>query len=157
MTLDLHTNPTQLAGLIALAASTLACAWATRRTRRGAWAALALVHAALWLDILFNTRHRVHDAVNALLQAAGAYEQRVWLQAGLLVLLAALAWTAWRYRQRAGRAVAATAVLLALVLVEMISWHESDRLLYTHVGPLLLIAYAWIGCAAVVVWAALRR
>jgi hypothetical protein len=99
----------------------------------------------------------VHDAVNALLEAAGAYEQRVWLQAGLLVLLAALAWTAWRYRQRAGRAVAATAVLLALVLVEMISWHESDRLLYTHVGPLLLIAYAWIGCAAVVVWAALRR
>jgi hypothetical protein len=39
----------------------------------------------------------------------------------------------------------------------MISWHQSDRLLYTHVGPLLLIAYAWIACAVVVVWAALRR
>ena len=48
-------------------------------------------------------------------------------------------------------------LLIALVLVEMISWHEIDRLLYSHVGPLLLIAYAWIGCAAVVVWAALRR
>jgi hypothetical protein len=157
MTLDLHTNPPQRAGRIALAASTLACAWAARRARRGTWVALTLVHAVLWLDILFNTRHRVHDAVNALLEAAGAYEQRVWLQAGLLLLLAALGWTAWRQRQRAGSAVGATAVLLALVLVEMISWHESDRLLYTHVGPLLLIAYAWISCAAVVIWAALRR
>jgi hypothetical protein len=154
---DLPANPTQLAGLIALAASTLACAWAARRTRRGAWISLAIVHAVLWLDILFNTRHLVHDAVNGLLRAAGAYDQRVWLQATLLVLLIALGGWAWRLRQRTGVAAAATALLLALVVVEMISWHQSDRLLYTHVGPLLLIAYAWIACAAVVVWAALRR
>jgi len=47
--------------------------------------------------------------------------------------------------------------LLSLVLVEAISWHESDRLLYMQFGPLLLIAYAWLACAAVVVFAALRR
>lgn len=157
MTIDLPANPTQLAGLIALAASTLACTWAARRTRRGGWIALAIVHAVLWLDILLNTRHLVHDAVNGLLRGAGAYEHRVWLQAALLVLLAALAWWGWRRRQRAGMAAAATALLLLLAVVEMVSWHESDRLLYAHVGPLLLIAYAWIACAAMVVWAALRR
>jgi hypothetical protein len=157
VTIDLPANPTQLAGLIALAASTLACIWAARRTRGGGWLALALVHAVLWLDILLNTRHLVHDAVNGLLRASGVYAQRAWLQAALLALLAALGWWGWRRRQRAGMATAATALLLALVVVEMISWHQSDRLLYTHVGPLLLIAYAWIACAAVVVWAALRR
>jgi len=157
LTIDLPANPTQLAGLIALTASTLACVWAARRTRRVAWMALAGVHAALWLDILLNTRHLVHDAVNGLLRASGAYAQRAWLQAVLLLLLIALGGWAWRRRQRAGVATAATALLLALVMVEMISWHQSDRLLYAHVGPLLLIAYAWIACAAVVVWAALRR
>ena len=125
MNLTLQTNPTQVAGLLAFAASTLACIWAARREHSGGWAALAAVHAALWLDILLNTRHRLHDFVNAGLSAAGLYESRLWLQ--------------------------------ALVLVEAISWHESGRVRCTHLGPLLLIAYAWLVCAAVVVWSALRR
>jgi hypothetical protein len=155
--LPFQTNPTQLAGLLAFAASTAACVWAARRQHSGGWTALAVVHAALWLDILLNTRHRLHDVVNAALLAIGVYESRVWLQAALLLVLAAVAVLAWRARRRAGVAVVATAVLLALLLVEAISWHESDRLLYTHLGPLLLIAYAWLACAGVVVFAALRR
>jgi hypothetical protein len=157
LNLPFQTNPTQLAGLLAFTASTLACAWAARRQHRGGWTALAVVHAALWLDILLNTRHRVHDIVNAALRAMGLYESRVWLQAALLLALAAGVVIAWRARRRAGVAVLATAVLIALMLVEAISWHESDRVLYTHLGPLLLIAYAWLACAGVVVFAALRR
>ena len=155
--LPFETNPTQLAGLLAFAASTGACIWAARRRHSSGWAALAAVHAALWLDILLNTRHRLHDVVNAGLRALGLYESRVWLQAALLLALAAVAVIAWRTRRRAGAAVVATAVLIALVLVEAISWHESDRVLYSTLGPLLLIAYAWLACAAVVVWSALRR
>jgi hypothetical protein len=155
--LPFETNPTQLTGLLAFAASTVACAWAARRKHSSGWAALAAVHAALWLDILLNTRHRLHDAVNAGLSALGLYDSRVWLQAALLLALAVLALLAWRARRRAGAAVVATLVLIALLLVEAISWHESDHVLYTHLGPLLLIAYAWLACAAVVVWAALRR
>jgi hypothetical protein len=151
------TNPTQLAGLLAFAASTAACAWAARYRHSSGWGALAAVHAALWLDILLNTRHRLHDAVNAGLRALGLYESRVWLQAALLLALAALAVLAWRSGRRASAAVEATLVLIALLLVEAISWHESDRVLYTHLGPLLLVAYAWLACAAVVVWSALRR
>jgi hypothetical protein len=157
LNLPFQTNPTQVAGLLAFAASTLACVWAARRQHSGGWTVLAVVHAALWLDILLNTRHRLHDLVNAALSALGLYESRVWLQAALLLALAAIAAIAWRARRRAGVAVVATAVLIALVLVEAISWHESDRLLYTHVGPLLLIAHAWLACAAAVVWSALRR
>ena len=157
MNLPFQTNPTQIAGLLAFAASTAACAWAARRKHSGGWAALAAVHAALWLDILLNTRHRLHDVVNAGLRALGLYESRVWLQAALLLGLAAVAVLAWRARRRAGVAMAATMVLIALVLVEAISWHESDRLLYTTLGPLLLIAYAWLACAGAVVWSALRR
>jgi hypothetical protein len=157
LNLPFHTNPTQVAGLLAFAASTLACVWAARRKHSGGWAVLAAVHAALWLDILLNTRHRLHDHVNAALRALGLYESRVWLQALLLLALAAVAVTAWRARRRAGAAVLATALLVALVLVEAVSWHESDRLLYSYLGPLLLIAYAWIVCAGVVVFSALRR
>ncbi len=157
LNLPFETNPTQLAGLLAFAASTLACVWAARRRHGGGWAALAAVHAALWLDILLNTRHRLHDVVNAGLRALGLYESRVWLQAALLLGLAVVAVLAWRARRRAGVAVGATMVLIALVLVEAISWHESDRVLYSTLGPLLLIAYAWLACAAVVVWSALRR
>jgi hypothetical protein len=157
LNLPFQTNPTQLAGLLAFAATTLACAWAARRQHSGGWTALAVVHAALWLDILLNTRHRVHDVVNAALRAMGLYESRVWLQAALLLALAAGVVIAWQARRRAGVAVLATAVLIALMLVEAISWHESDRVLYMHLGPLLLIAYAWLACAGVVVFAALRR
>jgi hypothetical protein len=157
LNLPFQTNPTQLAGLLAFAATTLACAWAARRQHSGGWTALAVVHAALWLDILLNTRHRVHDIVNAALRAMGLYESRVWLQAALLLALAAGVVIAWQARRRAGVAVLATAVLIALMLVEAISWHESDRVLYMHLGSLLLIAYAWLACAGVVVFAALRR
>jgi hypothetical protein len=157
LNLPFETNPTQVAGLLAFAATTLACAWAARRGRSGGWAALAAVHAALWLDILLNTRHRLHDMVNTGLRALGLYESRVWLQAALLLALAVLALRVWRSRRRAGAAVMATLILIALLLVEAISWHESDRVLYARLGPLLLVAYAWLACAAVVVWSALRR
>jgi uncharacterized protein (DUF1501 family) len=157
LNLPFQSNPTQLAGLLAFAATTLACAWAAQRKHSGGWAALAAVHAALWLDILLNTRHRVHDVVNAALRAMGLYESRVWLQAALLLALAAGAVIAWRARRRVGLAVLATAVLIVLVLVEAISWHESDRVLYAHLGPLLLIAYAWLACAGAVIFSALRR
>jgi hypothetical protein len=152
-----QTNPTQVAGLLAFAASAAACAWAWHRSRRAAWGVLAAVHALLWLDILLNTRHRLHDAVNAALTTLGVYGLRAPLQVALLLALAALAAWAWRRRRGAGLAGVATLALLALLLVEAISWHESDRLLYTHLGPLLLIAYGWIAGAAVVVWASLRR
>ena len=157
LNLPFETNPTQLAGLLAFAASTSACTCAARRRHSGGWATLAAVHAALWLDILLNTRHRLHDLVNAGLRTLGLYESRVWLQAALLFALAAVAVIAWRARRRAGVAVTATAVLIALLLVEAISWHESDRVLYSYLGPLLLIAYAWIVCTGLVVWSALRR
>ncbi len=155
--LPFETNPTQLAGLLAFAASTGACVWAARRKHSSGWGALAAVHAALWLDILLNTRHRLHDIVNAGLRALGLYESRVWLQAALLLALATLAFFVWRAGRRASAAVEATLVLIALLLIEAISWHESDRVLYTHLGPLLLVAYAWLAGAAVVVWSALRR
>jgi hypothetical protein len=151
------TNPTQLAGLAAFAASTLACAWAFKRKRRGVWAALAAAHALLWLDILLDTRHRLHDAVNAALRALGVYESRGVVQALLLAALALLLVTVWRRRRRAGAAVGATLLLLALVLVEAVSWHQSDRVLYSQAGPLLLVAWGWIVGAGVVVFAALRR
>lgn len=156
MDLPFQTNPTQVAGLLAFAASALACAWAARR-RPGGWAWLAAVHGLLWLDILLGTRHRLHDWINAGLRALGAYGERVWLQVALLAALASLAVVVWRARRRLGAAGTATALVVALLIVEAISWHETDRLLYLRIGPLLLIAYAWIAGAAVVVASALRR
>ncbi len=161
MTLPFDTNPTQVAGLLAFASSALACAWAAWRDSRRAWAVLAAVHAVLWFDILLNTRHRLHDWVNTGLRAVGAYDNRAVLQVLLLVaalgVLVVAAVFIWRSRRRANSAVLATIGLIALMLTEAISWHLIDRVLYTHLGPLLLVGYAWLLGAAVVVWSALRQ
>ncbi len=157
-TLPFETNPTQVAGLLAFAASTLTCAWAARRRSdaRWHWLWLAALHALLWIDTLLNMRHHLHDLANQALLAAGWYGSRVWLQAALLAVLLAFAMLAWRARPRAGLAWSATFMLMALLLLELISWHQSDRVLYARIGPLLLIAYGWIAAAAVVVSSALR-
>jgi hypothetical protein len=152
----LQTNPTQAVGLIVFAASALACFCAWKVRRRETWAVLAGVHALLWTEVLLGLRHELHDLVNAWLRSLDAYQARAPAQALLVAMaVAVLAWLACRSR-RNGVAVVATALLGVLFLIETISLHQLDRVLYAQPGPLKLIAYAWIALAAAVVGAALR-
>lgn len=162
---DLDTNPTQLTGLLAFALATAACVIAARRGVHAArWWRMAALQALCFLEVLFGFRHRAHDVVDALLQARGWYAARGPLQVGLLVValgLAALTFVALIRLRRVDTSVwiaaAATAAALWLFAIEMVSLHQVDAVMYIQLGPLLLIGACWAVCAAVVVWASLRR
>ena len=159
---DLDTNPTQLTGLLAFALATVACIAAARNGRAAThWRRIAIFQAACFVEVLFGLRHRAHDVVDTLLQAKGWYAERGPVQAALLVAVLALAaatfWVLARLRRLdAGVwvASAATAAALWLFVIESVSLHGVDAVMYLHLGPVLLIAACWAATAAAVIWAA---
>jgi hypothetical protein len=133
---------------------------------RSGWITLALLHALLFADVLLGLRHHLHDAAAGLL--GSRYASRQLVQWALLALAALLAFWVARRLLRAGSVVTsgrltpfglaalASALVAALFVVEAISWHETDRLLYLRVGPWLLIALGWAAGAAGAIVGALR-
>ena len=154
-----------VAGLSAFAAAAAACLRVSLRRGRSAalWETLAALHAAWALEIVLNLRYRFRAAILPLLQDRGLYGSRTaWQGAAIVVALligAALAAWAWRRHRGDGAAlgaIAGTALALMLLVVETISLHRVDAVMYAEVGPLVLLAWAWIGAAAIVIASALR-
>ena len=153
-----------VAGLSAFAAAAAACHRVALR-RRGAaalWGTLAALHAWWALEILLNLRYRFRAALIPLLQDHGWYASRTTWQAAAIVaaLLVGTALAAWLWRRHrddgaAVGAIAGTALALMLLVVETISLHRIDAVMYAQVGPLVLLAWAWIGAAAIVIASAL--
>ena len=153
-----------VAGLSAFAAAAAACLRVALR-RRGAaalWGTLAALHAWWALEILLNLRYRFRAALIPLLQDHGWYASRTTWQAAAIVaaLLVGTALAAWLWRRHrddgaAVGAIAGTALALMLLVVETISLHRIDAVMYAQVGPLVLLAWAWIGAAAIVIASAL--
>jgi len=153
-----------VAGLSAFAAAAAACHRVALR-RRGAaalWGTLAALHAWWALEILLNLRYRFRAALIPLLQDHGWYASRTTWQAAAIVaaLLVGTALAAWLWRRHrddgaAVGAIAGTALALMLLVVETISLHRVDAVMYAQVGPLVLLAWAWIGAAAIVIASAL--
>ena len=52
-------------------------------------------------------------------------------------------------------AITGTALALMLLVVETISLHRVDAVMYAQAGPLVLLAWAWVGAAAIVIASAL--
>jgi len=153
-----------VAGLSAFAGAAAACLRVSLRRGRSAalWGTLAALHAAWALEILLNLRYRFRTAILPLLQERGWYGSRtVWqteaIVAALLIGTALAAWVARRHRDdgAALAAIAGTALALMLLVVETISLHRVDALMYAQAGPLVLLAWAWIGAAAIVIASAL--
>jgi hypothetical protein len=170
---ELPLNPTQSLGLLVFGVATLACLAASGSGAAGAttakrtWFTLGMVHCLYVLEIWFSTRHILHDLVNSVLRSAGLYADRVGLQmgmlaaCGLLTYIGVLAW--WQKRphsdtpqRNAWLAMGWTAVTLLIFLIEMVSLHAIDRLLYVQLGPFLLVAALWAFSASCVVWLAWR-
>lgn len=162
---ELHTNPTQLTGLIAFALAALACGVAARCGPCAApWWRIAGLQGLCLLEVLFGFRHRAHDLVDAALQAHGWYGSRGPLQSMLMVAvltLAAIALLALaRLHRRDARlclAAAGTGAALTLFVVEAVSLHGVDAVMYLPMGPVLLIGWCWAACAAAVAGGALRH
>ena len=154
-------NATQLAGLLAFGVAALACARAARARGQRLWWKLAAVSAGLALEAVLGLRHRLREGVDTWLQTQGWYDSRTPAQIGLLVLCALLlAWALWGLAglRRAGvhARVAATAcaVALRLFVIEAISLHGVDALMYANIGPVRLVGWAWVVLAGTMAWAA---
>ena len=170
---DAPLNPTQLAGIMAFGMAGLAAVYASRSTRSAnqpetrQWCWVAIFQILFCIEIWLGTRHAAHDIANDWLRALGIYQDRATLQKWLLatiVLSGAFAGFAWwrspgRIRQKftlVKLAVACTAAVVLLFLIETVSLHAMDRVLYHQTGPVLLIAYAWMASAAAVTGLAWR-
>ena len=170
---DQPVNATQRVGLVAFA---MAC-WAAWRAARFAalhadassttWRWVSTLQCVYGLEVWLGTRHTVHDMVNAVLQATGLYAGRSDIQMVMLfatvligmVMSLAMWQSHWWSRQtntRAKLAMVCTGAVLLLFLIETISLHAIDRVLYRPAGPVLLIAYAWAANAIAVTWLARR-
>lgn len=151
--------------------------WSTWRTARYAalhtdasastWRWISTLQFVFFLEIWFSTRHAAHDLVNALLQATDLYAGRSAIQMVILfatvltgMVVGGVMWRShWWSRQtntRAKLALVCTGAVLLLFLIETISLHAIDRVLYRPVGPVLLIAYAWAANTVAVAWLARR-
>jgi len=152
-----------VAGLSAFAAAAAACLRVSLgRGAAALWGTLAALHAAWALEILLNLRYRARAALIPLLQERGWYASRTTWQ-GVAIVAALLVGTAlagWLWRRHrddgaAAGAITGTALALMLLVVETISLHRVDAVMYEQVGPLVLLAWAWIAAAAIVIASAL--
>ena len=153
-----------VAGLSAFGAAALACLRSSLGRARSAalWGALAALQAACALEILLNLRYRFRNAILPLMQERGWYASRTTWQGAAIIaaLLVGTALVAWAWRRHRGDgaalgAIAGTALALMLLAVETISLHRVDAVMYADAGPLVLLAWAWIGAAAIVIASAL--
>jgi hypothetical protein len=150
-------NPTQLTGLAVTALAMLAC-WFARQTSPWRW--IAAFQALFFLEILLGMRHRLHDIMNAALKMSGLYQGRASGQTAMLAVIALLGIGLFVLARRAPRTMArigilASSAMVLLFLIEGISLHAMDALLYRRAGPLMLIAWIWAALCGTTACAAL--
>ena len=153
-----------VAGLSAFAAAASACLRVSLRGDRSTalWRTLAALHAVCAIEVVLNLRYRFRNAILPLMQERGWYASRTTWQgaaivAALLIGTALAAWAWRRHRDDAAAlgAIVGTALALMLLAIETISVHRFDAVMYAEAGPLVLLAWAWIGAATIVIAAAL--
>jgi hypothetical protein len=163
---EFHTNPTQVTGLLVFAIAAVACARTAIRLRPPAaslWWGLSAMQAAFVGEVALGLRHRVHDLVDAVLQERGWYASRSTLQVVLIAIALMLAAGSvaalkhWRrFEPRAMPAMVCSVAVLWSFVIEAISLHRVDAVMYFKVGPVMLVACGWAMASAVVTVAAIR-
>jgi hypothetical protein len=149
-------NATQSAGLAATAFAMVACVAAAKTP----WRFLAVFHAALFLEVLLGLRHQIHALAGRGLMAEALYGERrpmqIALLAGLLVAGVLILWFAGRQKRLPAKVgILSSGMLAALFVVETISLHAIDAVLYRRIGPLMIIGFIWAALCAITILAAL--
>lgn len=163
----MHVDSTQIAGMLGLGLAALAAAAAFvaerhDRLAKNTWAGIAALHAILASEVLVMLRHRVEGGVGDWLRTAGGYSERRPGQSVLILVIIGVAIFVARHvvRRAADRrlavALGSTMTLVTLFVVESISLHQIDSVLYRPVGPLLTVGWLWIACALVTIMVAVR-
>jgi hypothetical protein len=148
-------NPVKAGGMASYFIASVACGLTAVRTvnpRISRLAALlGLIQAVSLLDIAFDWRWRLYDWLRSQAEAHHWYEQRHWPQVFVLATLGAalaagMAAARRRFRSLPGAVLAVEGTLLSIGcwLVEVISLHATDSILYHHVGPLMIISFVWL-------------
>lgn len=138
-------NATQLLGIVSFGIAGVLCL----SVRRSPWNIIGSSNLLYCLECLVGWRHSLHDMAVAAM--GDQYSERLPLQiallgGGLFVGLIVVAALLRAYDDRPTRvAIGGTSIGAGLFLVEAISLHEIDRILYTPAGPALLIAWVWFG------------
>lgn len=145
-------NVTQAAGLLAFLPAVVVGVAASRRTggRTGIWSSLAAINALMAAEIMLMLRHDVSGSVGAWLCHAGLYADRRSSQAAMILALLLLALLALPAVLRKATtkpqavAIGSTFAAVLLFMVESVSLHAIDAVLYQPVGPMLLIGWLWL-------------
>jgi hypothetical protein len=146
-------DTTQWVGIVGFAVAALLCARAARNGSKGWWILMGL-NALLIVEIVAGWRYRTHDLADALLLNQGLYESRrpwqVAMIAFALVVLVAAGLTARARIHSAALASAVTGLCFAtsIFVVEAISLHAVDAVLYRGLGPVKVIAIFWLSACA---------
>ena len=158
-------NSTEAAGFIAFVPAAIAAfiaAIADRRpTVRNGWALIGAIYVMLSAEILASTRHRLGIALREWLRATHLFPERRPVQAALIllivaiVLLAAFALVGRAPARALAVATGATVAALGIFIVETVSLHAVDGVVYAPLGPILLIGWLWLVCGSVTIAAAL--
>jgi len=149
-------NPTRLVGLIAYLLSATCCSiasaasrWKSRRTHLAA--VLALLEAGFLLDMVFSVRWQLHDLMEGQAIRENMYVQRSGPQLAALGLLGAAAAAGMvlafqRLRGRTGATVAVFGAILSFICwcTEVISLHETDKVLHYTVNGVMLVSLCWL-------------
>lgn len=166
--MGMQINASQTAGLIAFVPAALATfgvflrEGCSARRKRSTWAVIATIYALLSVEMLVDERWRIKGAIDQWLKSSSLYADRRPVQVASLILLAIIAALALGRLIRAGNdrvriARLATAALVAVFMVEAVSLHAVDAILFRQVGPVMLIALLWIACGWTTTFAALGR
>lgn len=149
-------NATQSVGLAATAFAMVACV----AVAKAPWRLLAVVHGALFLEVLLGLRHQIHALAGRGLMAEALYGERRPMQIALLAAMLAagvlILWLAGRQKRLPAKVgILSSGLLAALFIVEAISLHAIDALLYRRIGPLMIIGFIWAGLCTITILAAL--
>jgi magnesium-transporting ATPase (P-type) len=154
-------NPTQFVGLLSFSVTAALCfaVWRSTQNARSTWAWITIAYAGLAIDVLLSGRHLLSGALRSILRTIDLYQNRGFLQILIVFLLIAIAlaivgMTVRLSRQQvssASKAALATALTLLFFLVETVSAHKIDAILYQKAGPILFIGWIWIALATLTI------
>ena len=154
-------NATQVVGLLSFGITAVICfaVWRSIPHVKITWGWLTIVYVTLTVDILVDGRHFISNTLRTIFKSIDLYQNRGIWQILLVILLLTLAGTIARKilqvsRQQDGtipKAAYATALTLTFFVIETISSHKIDAMLYHKAGPVLLIGWIWAALAALTI------
>jgi hypothetical protein len=164
--LELNINATQFTGIACFGAAALFALWAAKQSSpKKFWIGLAIFYAVLVLEAILSNRHLLTNLFRVILRQLDFYRSKEAIQIAMLACVAiSFAFIVfalmriWRSNQFPERVASlASAMLSGVFIIEIVSLHATDAILYRPVMGVLFIGYLWAACSLVVLMAAIAR